>query len=83
LPIRPDDEDSQRLSHASARASIRLDHNHQPISVKEFAFGLPAKAFRTIAWREGSAEQLSARFAQLRMHAADRDYNPTKSRPGE
>ena len=35
---------------------IRRDRNHQPISVKQLAVGLPAKAWRTIAWREGSAE---------------------------
>ena len=43
---------------------IRRDRNHQPISVKELAFGLPSKAWRTIAWREGSAEQSSSRFAR-------------------
>ena len=62
---------------------IRRDRNHQPISVKQLAFGLPAKAWRTIAWREGSAEQLSSRFARLRVRVAHRDYNLTKSRPEE
>lgn len=68
-------------SRRGARASIRLDRNHQPISVREFAFGLPANALRTIAWREGSAEQLSSRFARLRMRVADRDCDLTKSAP--
>ena len=45
--------------------------------------GLPAKAWRKIAWREGSAEQLSSRFARLRIRVAHRDYNLTKSRPEE
>jgi len=62
---------------------IRRDHNHRPTSVKELALGLPAKAWRKIAWREGSAEQLSSRFARLRIRVAHRDYNLTKSRPEE
>ena len=62
---------------------MRRDAKHQPISVKQVAFGLPAKAWRTIAWREGSAERLSSRFARLRVRVAHRDYNLTKSRPQE
>jgi SRSO17 transposase len=62
---------------------IRRDRNHQPISVKQLALGLPTKAWRTIAWREGSSEQLSSRFARIRIRVAHRDYNLTKSRPEE
>jgi len=62
---------------------IRRDRNHQPISVKQLALSLPAKAWRTIAWREGSADELSSRFARLRVRVAHRDYNLTKSRPEE
>ena len=62
---------------------IRRDRNHRPTSVKKLALGLPAKAWRKIAWREGSAEQLSSRFARLRIRVAHRDYNLTKSRPEE
>lgn len=47
---------------------------HQPnvISVKELAFSLPAEAWHTITWREGTAEPLSSRFARLRVCAANR-----------
>jgi SRSO17 transposase len=62
---------------------IRRDRHHQPISVKKLALSLPAKAWRTIAWREGSAEPLISRFARLRVRVAHRDYNLTKSRPEE
>ena len=34
----------------------RRDRKHQPISVKQLALGLPKRAWRTIAWREGSAD---------------------------
>ena len=50
----------------------RRDAKHKPVSVKELAFGLPTRAWRTIGWREGSAERLSSRFARLRVRAAHR-----------
>ena len=62
---------------------IRRDRNHQPISVKKLAMGLPAKAWRTITWREGSAEPLTSRFARVRVRVAHRDYNLTESRAEE
>ena len=62
---------------------MRRDRNHRPISVKKLALSLPAKAWRLIAWRAGSAEQLTSRFARLRVRVAHRDYNLTQSRPEE
>ena len=62
---------------------IRRDDKHQPISVKELALGLPKRAWRTIEWREGTAERLSSRFARVRVRVAHRDYNLTDSRPEE
>jgi SRSO17 transposase len=35
--------------------------------VKEVALGLPKRAWRTIRWREGSADWLSSRFARVRV----------------
>ena len=43
-----------------------------PISVKELALGLPARAWRTIKWREGAADWLSSRFARVRVRAGHR-----------
>jgi SRSO17 transposase len=51
------------------------------ISVKDVALGLPAKAWRTIKWREGTNEWLSSRFARLRVYVAsshERSEKPTK-----
>jgi len=47
-------------------------HRRAPaaISAKEAALRLPAKAWRTIEWREGTNERLSSRFARLRVHLA-------------
>jgi len=62
---------------------LRRDHKHQPISVKELALGLPKRAWRTIKWREGTAERLSSHFARARVCVAHRDYQLTESRPEE
>jgi SRSO17 transposase len=51
---------------------IRRDAKHSPVSVKELALGLPKRAWRTIGWREGTAERLSSRFARVRVRAAHR-----------
>jgi SRSO17 transposase len=37
------------------------------ISAKEVALALPKRAWRTVKWREGSAEWLSSRFARVRV----------------
>jgi SRSO17 transposase len=62
---------------------LRRDRKHRPISVKELALGLPKRAWRTIKWREGSAEPLSSRFARVRVRPAHRDDRLTESRPEE
>ena len=62
---------------------IRRDANHRPISVKALARGLPKRAWRTIEWREGTAERLSSRFARVRVRVAHRDYLLTDNRPEE
>jgi SRSO17 transposase len=43
-----------------------------PASAKKLALGLPAHAWRTIAWREGSAEKLSSRFARVQVRVGRR-----------
>ena len=42
------------------------------VSVKNLALGLHSKAWRTIAWREGTNAQLSSRFARVRVHVASK-----------
>ena len=53
---------------------IRRDAKHRPISVRALARGLPPRAWRTIEWREGTAERLFSRFARVRVRVAHRDY---------
>src|SRR6266851_5792539 len=62
---------------------LRRDAKHQPVSVKELALGLPKRAWHTIAWREGTAERLSSRFARVRVRAARRDFKRSESRAEE
>ncbi|MGH6948028.1 MAG: IS701 family transposase [Kiloniellales bacterium] len=62
---------------------IRRDAMHRPISVKALALGLPKRAWRTIEWRDGTAERLSSRFARVRVRVAHRDYQLTDGRPQE
>ncbi len=62
---------------------MRRDGKHQPISVKQLALRLPKRAWRTIKWREGTAEWLSSRFARVRVRIAHRDYKLTDRRAEE
>ncbi len=62
---------------------LRRDGAHRPVSVKELALALPKHVWRTIAWREGTAERLSSRFARVRVRVARRDFKRTESRPEE
>ncbi len=48
------------------------------ISAKEVALALPARAWRTIKWREGTNEWLSSRFARVRICVASSHERPEK-----
>jgi len=50
----------------------RRNAKRKPVSIKQLALALPRRAWRTIGWREGSAEPLSSRFARVRVRAAHR-----------
>src|SRR4051795_9204588 len=62
---------------------LRRDPRHVPQSAREFALSLPARAWTTITWREGSLDRLTSRFARLRVRAAHRDYHRGEPRPEE
>jgi SRSO17 transposase len=51
------------------------------ISAKEVALGLPKQAWRTVKWREGSAEWLSSRFARVRVSVGHNKLIPEKLSP--
>jgi len=62
---------------------LRRDAKHRPIKVKDLALSLPAKAWRTITWREGSNVPLKSRFARVRIRIARRDFNRSEPWPEE
>jgi SRSO17 transposase len=53
---------------------LRRDRRHQPVAVEELAQALPAAAWKTVTWREGTRRKLRSRFAALRVRPAHRDY---------
>src|SRR5215469_6847720 len=52
---------------------MRRDREHQPIQAKTLALSLPAQAWETITWREGTADWLVSRYARMRVRAAHHD----------
>src|SRR3954467_8651062 len=62
---------------------MRRDSEHQPISVKALALGLPPASWQTVSWRDGSAGALTSRFARVRVRAAQRDEWRTEPRDEE
>lgn len=53
---------------------LRRDPDHAPLSAKQLALGLPAKAWKTVTWREGTRRPLRSRFARVRIRPAHRDH---------
>src|SRR5436305_3756570 len=62
---------------------LRRDSGHKPIAVKELAHSLPASAWKTVAWRQGTKQSLRSRFAALRIRPAHRDYWRSEPHPEE
>jgi len=62
---------------------LRRDATHQPVTVKDVAFGLPAEDWQTITWREGTNVPLRSRFARLRIRIAHRDFDHSEPWPLE
>jgi SRSO17 transposase len=61
----------------------RRTARRQPMSVKALALSLPAQAFHTISWREGTNDTLSGRFAALRVRHAGGNAGKARLRPLE
>src|SRR3954471_21375746 len=72
---------------------LRRDPGHQPLpgeevgasppAAGELAAGLPAGAWRTVTWREGTAGPLASRFAAVRVRPAHDDFRLSEPRAGE
>jgi SRSO17 transposase len=62
---------------------LRRHGKHAPVAVRELAMSLPASAWKTVRWREGTRKSLRSRFAALRLRPAHRDYWGSEPRPEE
>ena len=65
----------KRLKHTPRK---QLTGGPMPVSVKALAEGLPADAFQEVAWREGSNDALTSRFAAVRVRPASGAVDRTK-----
>jgi SRSO17 transposase len=64
-------------------ARVRRTEDHKPISAKELAQQLPATAWQTVRWREGTKGTMTSRFAAERVRPAHRDRMRNEPRPLE
>jgi len=62
---------------------LQRDADHQPVTSKERARGLPASAWKTVTWRQGTQYRLRSRFAAVRVRPAHRDYWRSEPPPEE
>jgi SRSO17 transposase len=53
------------------------------VTLKTLALSLPARAWRSVTWREGSQGALSSRFAAVRVRPAHRDTQRSEPWPEE
>lgn len=56
--------------HGRPPVQPRRTAKRQPLAAKALAHALPARAFRTVRWREGTNQTLSSRFAAVRVRHA-------------
>jgi SRSO17 transposase len=54
---------------------LRREAGHEPVAAERLARSLPAAAWRTVGWREGSRGELASRFAACRVRPGHRDYD--------
>jgi SRSO17 transposase len=62
---------------------LQRNQEHSPASVKQVAMSLPATAWKSVVWRQGTNQKLRSRFAALRVRPAHRDYWRAQPHPEE
>jgi SRSO17 transposase len=60
---------------------LQRDAEHQPVTVKQLALGLPASDWKQVGWRQGERGMLRSRFAAVRVRPGHRDYKKTEPHP--
>ena len=76
-PLPPKRYSGKGRPPVTPRRTARL----QPMSVKALAMALPAQAFQTISWREGTNKPLCGRFAAVRVRHAGGNAGKARLRP--
>jgi len=71
--------------HGRGRPPVqpRRTAKRQPVTVKALAQALPAHAFHTVHWREGTNQRLSSRFAAVRVRHAGGNHGRARLWPRE
>jgi SRSO17 transposase len=69
--------------HGRPPSLVRRTRRHRPVSVLVLAQQLPARAWQTVAWREGTRGAMRSRFAAVRVRPAHRDEERAEARPEE
>jgi SRSO17 transposase len=59
--------------------NLRRTARRKPLSVKKIAMSLSVQAYKTVKWREGTATELSSRFAAVRVRAAQKETKQQRS----
>src|SRR3954462_2983938 len=77
LPARP------RNGRGRPPKRLRRDPGHRPLAAEALAAGLPASAWRTVTWREGTSGPLASRFAAARVRRAHDAFRRRGPRAGE
>jgi SRSO17 transposase len=62
---------------------VRRTATHHPVSLKRLAAAVPASAWHTVSWREGTRGTMRSRFARVRIRPAHRDEKRSEPRPEE
>jgi SRSO17 transposase len=73
----------RRAGRGRPPTRLRRDAEQQPVAVKELALSLPRRAWKSVAWREGTRGNLRSRFAAVRVRPAHRDERRSEARPEE
>src|SRR6266567_2709106 len=59
--------------HGRPPTLVRRTGRHRPLSVRALAQQLPARAWRSVTWRQGTRGAMRSRFAAVRVRPAHRD----------
>ena len=63
--------------------AARRDPGHRPLAAGTVTLALPAEAWRSVTWREGTAGPPASRFAAVRVRPAHGDFRPSGPRAEE